>query len=99
LIYYSGYCSSSFGKQESFGERCTVELELNMKIKTLHFFINNKQIPHYINNINTTRLVFGISGYNSSSSIKIISLLKLHKKTINNNNINNINSTTYRWKK
>jgi hypothetical protein len=81
-----------------FGKGCTVELELNMETKTLHFFINNKQIPHYINYINTTPLVFGISGYNSSSSIKIISLLKLHKKTINNNNINNPNSTTYEWR-
>jgi hypothetical protein len=69
-----------------------------MKAKTLHFFINNKQIPHYINNINTTRLVFGISGWDTSSSVEIISfsLLKLHKKTINNN-INNSNNNNNKF--
>jgi hypothetical protein len=67
-----------------------------METKTLHFFINNKKLLHYIDNTNTSPLLFGISGWNTSSSIEVISLLKSRKETIDNNS--NINFTGYGWR-
>jgi hypothetical protein len=89
------------GKQDSFAENSIVELELNMKRKTLHFFINNKQLCHSVDNINTVPLCFGISGSNSSSSVEIVSLLELQKETVNDNNDNNnnIKCTEHNWNK
>jgi hypothetical protein len=84
-IYYGG-SGSSLGKQESFGENSTIELELNTKTKTLHFFVNKIQVPHHINNINTTPLLFGISGYNSSSSVEGLFFLIMIYFPIKNNN-------------
>jgi hypothetical protein len=72
-------------EQFPFVKNSVVELELNMNEKTLYFFLNNKQIPYFIYNISSSPLSFGISGLNTNSSIEIISLLKLHKPTINNN--------------
>jgi hypothetical protein len=62
--------------------------------KTLHFFLNKKQLPYVIYNITSSPLCFGISGYNTKSTIEIISLLKLNEPTINNN----IECTKFSWK-
>jgi hypothetical protein len=72
-------------EQFPFIENSVVELELNMNEKTLYFFLNNKQIPYFICNVSSSPLSFGISGCWTNSNIEIISLLKLHKPTINNN--------------
>jgi hypothetical protein len=80
-------------EQFHFVENCVVELELNVNEKTLYFFLNNKQIPYFIYNISSSPLSFGISGYKTNSSIEIISFLKLHKPTINNN----IPSQKFEW--
>jgi hypothetical protein len=72
-------------EQFPFFENSVVELELNINEKTLYFFLNNKQIPYFIYNISSSPLSFGITGRWTNSSIEIISLLKLHKPTINNN--------------
>jgi hypothetical protein len=80
-------------EQFPFAENSVVELELNMNEKTLYFFLNNKQIPYFIYNILSSPLSFAISGQYTKSSIEIISLLKLHKPTINYN----IPSEKYEW--
>jgi hypothetical protein len=78
-----------------FVENSIVELELNMNEKTLYFFLNNKQIPYFIYNTYSSPLSFGISGEYTNSNIEIISLLKLHKPTTNNN----VRSVKLEWRK
>jgi hypothetical protein len=59
---------------------------LNTQTNTLHFFVDDKQLPHCITNIYTTSLSFGISVWDtSSSSVEVISFLILKKSSVDNN--------------
>jgi hypothetical protein len=71
---------------------------LNTQTKTLHFFLDDKQLSHCITNITATPLFFGISSeYTSTScSVEIVSFLLLKKASVDNNN-NNVACTEYEW--
>jgi hypothetical protein len=72
----------------------TISLELNTQTKTLHFFVNNTQLSHCITNITTTPLSFGISsGYTPSTSVEIVSFLRMRKASVDNNII----CAEYKW--
>jgi hypothetical protein len=92
-ICYGGSNSSDLGKPDSFGENSVIELELNMMNKTLHFFLNKKQLPYVIENITSSPLCFGISSC-YKINIEIISLLKLNEPTTDNN----ITCSKFEWK-
>jgi hypothetical protein len=59
---------------------------LNTQTKTLHFFVNDTQLPHCITNIYTTPLSFGISAEDTfTSSVEIVSFLLLKKGSVDIN--------------
>jgi hypothetical protein len=58
---------------------------LNTQTKTLHFFLNDTKLSHCITNIYTTPLSFGISAYDTSSSVEIVSFLLLKRASVDNN--------------
>jgi hypothetical protein len=67
---------------------------LNTQTKTLHFFIDDTQLPHCITNIYTTPLSFGISAWDSpSSSVEIISFLLLKEESVDYN----VKCAEYKW--
>jgi hypothetical protein len=82
-IYYSGFYSSSFGKQSNFGESSTIEMEVNMNEETLHFFINKTQLPCVVHNITSPSISFGISGIYTELTVELLSLIKLNKPSSN----------------
>jgi hypothetical protein len=91
-IYYGGSYSSDFGKQSNFGENSTIEMEVNMNEKTLHFFINKTQLPYVVHSITSLFLSFGISGYDTKLTVEFLSLIKLNKPSANNQNC-----TKFQW--
>jgi hypothetical protein len=66
---------------------------LNTQTKTLHFFVGDTQLSHCITNIYTTPLSFGISAWDTFSSVEIISFLLLKKASVDNN----IKCADYEW--
>jgi hypothetical protein len=79
---YCGSFSENFNKNNEFKveNNTIIDVEVNMKNRTIYYFINNKQCPFYVNNISSSCLLFGISAYYSSSIIEIISIKK-HQKS------------------
>jgi hypothetical protein len=87
--------SPPLGKQFSFLPYSAISLELNTQTKTLHFFIDDTLLSHYITNISTTPLSFGVSAYETpSSSVDIISFLLLKKASVDNKR----KCAEYKWK-
>jgi hypothetical protein len=84
-IYCDG-CSSYIAKPSNFGENSTIEMEVDMNEKTLHFFINNIQLPYVVENITSPSLSFGISGYGTNLTVELVSLIKLSNPSANNKN-------------
>jgi hypothetical protein len=92
FINYGG-SSSYIGKQSDFGENSTIEMEVNMNEKTLHFFINRTKLPYVVHNITSPSLSFGISaGYRTKLTVELLSLIKLNKPSANNQNC-----TKFQW--
>jgi hypothetical protein len=95
-IYCGGWSSYDLGKQKDFGENSIIELELNMNNKSLYFFYNNKLLPYVIDIISSSSLYFGINGYNTISTVEVISFLKLKKPSFSIDNTNSFKK--YDWK-
>jgi hypothetical protein len=91
-ILCSGFPSPYIGGHPSFGECSTVDLEFNALTRTLHFFVDGTQLSHYITNINTYPLAFGISAYNTSSKVEIAFYIHLRFPSVDNTNC-----TKYKW--
>jgi hypothetical protein len=54
-----------------------------MEKKVIFYFINKKQCPYYISDVCSSPLLFGISGYNSSTILEVLSIKKMMKSSAN----------------
>jgi hypothetical protein len=68
--------------ENKFGDNSIVDVEVDMKKKTIHYFINNNLCPYYHLDISSSPLLFGISGVNSKGIIEIISIKKTKKSSV-----------------
>jgi hypothetical protein len=95
-INYGGSSSGNLGEESDFGENSIIDLELNMNNKSLYFFVNNKLLPYIVDNISSSSLYFGITGYYTISTVEVISFLKLRKPSFSLENTDSFKK--YHWK-
>jgi hypothetical protein len=61
-----------------------IDVLVNMNKRVIYYFINGKQCPYYINNVSSSSsLLFGISAYDSSSIIEVLSIIKMKESYVN----------------
>jgi hypothetical protein len=64
------------------GDSTAVEIEVDMEKKVIFYFINNKQCPYYICDVSSSPLSFGVSAYDSSAILEVLSIKKMKKSSV-----------------
>jgi hypothetical protein len=84
LCIISGYkWSENFNKNNEYnvGDNTVVEIEVDMEMKVIFYFINKKQCPYYISDVSSSPLLFGISTVYSNSILEVLSIKKIVKSS------------------
>jgi hypothetical protein len=94
-VYYGGTSSSSFFSS-NLTVNNTLDVELDMDKRNVHYIINQVPLKCTVQNIPAgNTLVFCISGYNSTAIIEIVSVVKLTKPSSNLSDSNTYSK--YNW--
>jgi hypothetical protein len=80
-----GQWSQNFNKQNIYDVKNNgvISIEVDMKEKTIHYFLNYSLCPYYHSGINSyISVVFGICGIFADAVVELISVCKLKKPTV-----------------